>query len=100
MSKLTISHILCLACLLTVVFATDITVFTDDKCRRSWRALDAVNGYPDGLCKPLNVTESQSFQIQELDLGCVGKYSFHQFMNTTNDYSDSVRSECGSLVVL
>ena len=55
------------------VLASDITSFTDAKCTRSWRALDAVNGYPDGLCKPLNVTGGQSFQIQELDLGCAGE---------------------------
>lgn len=55
------------------VLASDITSFTDAKCTRSWRALDAVNGYPDGLCKPLNVTGGQSFQIQELDPGCAGK---------------------------
>ncbi|KAH6638771.1 hypothetical protein C7974DRAFT_121287 [Boeremia exigua] len=50
--------------------ASDITSFTDTKCTRSWRALDAVNGYPEGMCKPLNVTTGQSFQIQELDRGC------------------------------
>lgn len=52
--------------------ASDITSFTDKDCMRSWRALDTVNGYPDGLCKPLNVTRGQSFQIQELDQGCAG----------------------------
>lgn len=57
---------------LTTVLASDITSFTDAKCTRSWRALDTVNGYPDGLCKPLNVTAGQSFQIQGLDQGCAG----------------------------
>lgn len=58
---------------IAAVLASDITSFTDAKCTRSWRALDAVNGYPDGLCKPLNVTSGQSFQIQELDPGCAGE---------------------------
>jgi len=35
--------------------------------------MDTVNGYPDGMCKPLNVTTGQSFQIQGLDPGCAGK---------------------------
>jgi hypothetical protein len=64
--------ITCHIFLLTIVAASDITSFTDAKCTRSWRALDTVNGYPDGLCKPLNVTRGQSFQVQELDRGCAG----------------------------
>jgi hypothetical protein len=56
-----------------ITVASDITTFTDVKCSRSWRALDTTNGYPDGLCKPLNVTARQSFQIQKLDEGCVGE---------------------------
>jgi hypothetical protein len=59
--------------LFAAVLASDITSFTDAKCTRSWRALDAVNGYPDGLCKPLNLMGGQSFQIQELDPGCAGE---------------------------
>lgn len=55
-----------------LVEATALTSFTDATCTRSWRALDAVNGYPDGLCKPLNLTAGQSFQIQRLDEGCAG----------------------------
>ena len=58
---------------IAAVLASDITSFTDAKCTRSWRALDTVNGYPDGLCKPLNLTSGQSFQIQELDPGCAGR---------------------------
>lgn len=58
---------------LTIVSASDITSFTDAKCTRSWRSMDTVNGYPDGMCKPLNVTTGQSFQIQRLDPGCAGK---------------------------
>ncbi|KAJ4988583.1 hypothetical protein SVAN01_05874 [Stagonosporopsis vannaccii] len=56
--------------LLAIVSASDITSFTDAKCTRSWRSMDTVNGYPDGMCKPLNITAGQSFQIQELDPGC------------------------------
>ncbi|KAF1928217.1 uncharacterized protein M421DRAFT_5285 [Didymella exigua CBS 183.55] len=56
--------------LVAVVLASEITSFTDAKCTRSWRALNTVNGYPDGLCKPLNVAQGQSFQVQELDRGC------------------------------
>lgn len=65
---------------LTTVLASDITSFTDEKCIRSWRGLDTVNGYPDGLCKPLNMTKGQSFQIQELDAGCAGM--FHEYLFT------------------
>lgn len=53
--------------------ASDLTAFTDAACAQSWRALDTTNGYPDGLCKPLNVTVGQSFQIQKLDIGCSGE---------------------------
>ncbi|KAF2626560.1 hypothetical protein BU25DRAFT_459262 [Macroventuria anomochaeta] len=69
MRAITLS-LLVLLFLIATTCASDITSFTDAKCTRSWRALDTVNGYPDGLCKPLNVTKGQSFQIQELDQGC------------------------------
>ena len=62
--------------LVATTSASDITSFTDAKCTRSWHPLDTVNGYPDGLCKPLNVTNGQSFQIQELDPGCAGMSTF------------------------
>jgi hypothetical protein len=65
--------VLVLLSLLAGATASDVTTFTDAKCTRSWRALDATNGYPDGLCKPLNVTTGQSFQIQKLDHGCIGE---------------------------
>jgi hypothetical protein len=68
-----VSLVLALLSLLAGVTASDITAFTDAKCTRSWRALDTTNGYPEGLCKPLNVTAGQSFQIQKLDYGCSGK---------------------------
>jgi len=68
--------------LVTVVYTSDITSFTDAKCTRSWRALDTVNGYPDGLCKPLNVTRGQSFQVQELDRGCAGMSRMHTSWTT------------------
>lgn len=58
--------------LLATTSASDITSFTDARCMHSWHAVDTVNGYPDGLCKPLNVTRGQSFQIQKLDSGCAG----------------------------
>lgn len=61
--------------MLVAVCASDITSFTDAKCTRSWRSVDTVNGYPDGLCKPLNVTAGQSFQVQQLDPGCAGMVS-------------------------
>lgn len=66
----------CMLQLTAKVLASDITSFTDSKCTRSWRALDTVNGYPEGLCKTLNVTSGQSFQIQELDPGCAGGLLF------------------------
>ncbi len=66
---------LLLSFLTAVVSASDITVFTDARCTRSWRSLDTVNGYPDGMCKPLNVAKGQSFQIQKLDRGCAGATS-------------------------
>lgn len=62
--------------LFRAVVASAVTAYADSGCVRSWRALDAVNGYPDGLCKPLNVTVGQSFQVQELDAGCAGMYIF------------------------
>ena len=68
----TLPSVILLFSLAVFALASDITTFTDEKCMRSWRALDTVNGYPDGLCKPLNVTEGQSFQIQKLDPGCAG----------------------------
>ncbi|KZM26756.1 hypothetical protein ST47_g2103 [Ascochyta rabiei] len=70
MLRATLTSIVLFLSLVATIIASDITTFTDAKCTRSWRALDTVNGYPDGLCKPLNVTMGQSFQIQGLDPGC------------------------------
>lgn len=69
----TLPSVIFLLPFVVIALASDVTLFTDQTCTRSWRALDAVNGYPDGLCKPLNVTNGRSFQIQKLDPGCAGK---------------------------
>jgi hypothetical protein len=75
MRKARFLSVVCHLILVIFVVASDITSFTDTKCTRSWREIDTVNGYPDGLCKPLNVTQGQTFQIQELDRGCAGMFS-------------------------
>ena len=50
-----------------------IVTFTDGECKKSFNDLDTVNGYPDGLCKPLGITgKLAAFQISELDPGCKG----------------------------
>ena len=55
---------------------SDIVTFSDDKCQKSFNTLDTVNGYPDGLCEPLEITGSlNAFQIAELDPGCVGAFA-------------------------
>lgn len=65
-----------LVCLLACIpssLGTDIVTFTDDKCRTSFNNLDTVNGYPDGLCEPLEIIgKLETFQIAKLDEGCVG----------------------------
>lgn len=67
-----------LVCLLACIsgsLGTDIVTFTDEKCRQSFKALDAVNGYPDGMCEPLEIIgKVETFQVAKLDEGCVGKF--------------------------
>ncbi|KAF1969647.1 hypothetical protein BU23DRAFT_652348 [Bimuria novae-zelandiae CBS 107.79] len=50
---------------------SDIVSFTDDECRKSFNSLDTINGYPDGMCRPLKITgKLETFQIAKLDPGC------------------------------
>lgn len=68
---------ICLALPFWVALGSDITTFTDGKCRTSFDNLDVVNGYPDGPCKPLNINRNlQTFQIAGLDPGCAGERLF------------------------
>lgn len=60
--------------LFSVALSSDITTYTDGKCTKSFNNLDAVNGYPDGVCTPLNLSD-KTFQIAKLDPGCAGKYA-------------------------
>ncbi|PVH93400.1 hypothetical protein DM02DRAFT_634593 [Periconia macrospinosa] len=57
----------------STVLASDITTYADGNCQRSFTNLNVVNGYPDGVCTPLQLSPTgspSSFQIAKLDPGC------------------------------
>ncbi|KAF2269552.1 hypothetical protein CC78DRAFT_540079 [Lojkania enalia] len=56
--------------LMSFVFSSDISTFTDSTCANSLDNLNGPNGYPNGTCTPLNIRNNQSFQITGLDSGC------------------------------
>ena len=70
---------------------SDITSFTDGKCKTSFNNLDVVNGYPEGVCTPLKITgKLQTFQIAKLDPGCAGESSLLRRDDVANQTSDAV----------
>lgn len=52
---------------------------TDGSCARSNQTIDLLNSYRDTTCKPLDIVVGGSFQIVQLDPGCIGKY--HRFLH-------------------
>ncbi|KAF2646545.1 hypothetical protein P280DRAFT_387981 [Massarina eburnea CBS 473.64] len=67
---LSLASVLVLFMLKLGVLGSDITTYTDVECMKSFSNLRAVNGYPDGVCTPLELSKPETFQLAKLDDGC------------------------------
>jgi hypothetical protein len=80
MVAFTHSQLFALSTLLVIASGlSTLRTCTDGSCARSNKTIDLLNSYRNTTCKPLNIVVGGSFQIVQLDPGCIGKS--HRFLH-------------------